>query len=98
VTSALEVKDAGKYEVWFDYASDDAWAGNTITLSAEDAGHSDTLAAKVATTKTFNDFQQTKFGELELPAGQARVTLRAGGEIKGRLIDLRSVRLVPVKQ
>ncbi|MEX2213798.1 MAG: PVC-type heme-binding CxxCH protein [Phycisphaeraceae bacterium] len=95
----IKVKDAGKYEVWFDYACDDAWKGNTITLSAEDdAGQSDTLSAKVATTKTFNDFQQTKFGELELPSGQVRVTLRTEGEIKGRLMDLRSVRLVAVKK
>jgi len=89
----------GKYEVWLDYASDKIWTKNTATISAEsDEGHAATLVAKIESTGTFNDYQQVKVGVIELAGGPQRLIIRPLAPLTGKLMDLRGVRLEPVKQ
>ena len=91
------MRAGAKYEVWFDYACDDQWKGNTIVVSAEnDSGDSSTFTARLPTTRTLDDYQQTKLGVLELTPGKHRLVLRSAGPITGRLMDLRGIRLAPV--
>jgi putative membrane-bound dehydrogenase-like protein len=88
----VEVKQAGKYSVWFDWAMVPGSAGNTFVL---DAG-SEKLTGKVVSTGNWDNYQQAKVGMLPLSAGQVRITLRPHGKVNGALIDLRSIKLVPI--
>ena len=55
------------------------------------------LVGKVAGTGTWDRYQQVQVGTLALEAGERTVTMRSDGNINGALIDLRGIRLVPVK-
>jgi hypothetical protein len=89
----VAVPAAGRYEVWLDYACDNGSSGNTFTLQAGRAQ----LTGKVAGTGKWDAYKQVQVGTLALEAGERTVTLRSEGPIKGALIDLRGIRLVPVK-
>jgi putative membrane-bound dehydrogenase-like protein len=88
---SLEVTKAGKYIVSLDYACDDGSAGNTYVL--EMGGHR--LTGKVAGTGTWDAYRRATVGEVTLSAGRHQAVFRAEGKIRGALIDLREVRLVP---
>jgi putative membrane-bound dehydrogenase-like protein len=89
----LEVAKPGRYAVWLDYACDAAAAGNRFVLEAGE----ELLTASVASTGSWDVYKQTRAGEVTLPAGQQRLTMRSRGPIRGALLDLRSLRLVPEK-
>lgn len=92
------VTTAGKYEVWLDYASDKTWMNNEAILTLEnEAIELISLRFRIAATGTFNDYQQTKVGTIEVTSGRQRAMLRAADKITSKLIELRSIRLVPVK-
>jgi hypothetical protein len=55
------------------------------------------LAGKVAGTGTWDDYRRLAIGRLELRAGPQTLTFQAEGQIRNSLIDLRALRLVPVK-
>ena len=59
----------------------------------EAAGQS--IKAKVVGTSTWENYQTAILGELELPVGEHRLTVRATDSLKNHLMDLREVRLVP---
>ena len=82
---------AGKYEVWFDYASEDATAGNTFVVQAGTSR----LTGRVQGTKNWDTYRRVKVGEIDLGAGRQRITVRPGGKVEGALLDLRSIELVP---
>jgi hypothetical protein len=42
-------------------------------------------------------YKQVQVGTLALEEGERTVTMRSDGDIKGALIDLKGIRLVPVK-
>ena len=86
----VEVPQAGKYAVWFDYACDNGTAGNVFLLQAG----ADKLTGKVAGTGTWDNYRQARVGEIMLLAGRQQIILRAGGPIGGELIDLRVIQLV----
>src|SRR5262249_23654177 len=88
----VAVPKAGRYEVWLDSSGDNGAAGNTFVLQSGVAK----LAGKVAGTGTWDKYQQARVGTLALEAGERTVTMRSDGKINGALIDLRSIRLVPV--
>jgi putative heme-binding domain-containing protein len=89
----VEVPRAGRYAVWLDHACDPSSAGNRFVLEADEV----LLKAKAESTGSWDVYKQTRFGEVKLPAGRVRLTMRAEGRIRGALPDLRAVRLAPVK-
>jgi putative membrane-bound dehydrogenase-like protein len=95
----IEGAKAGKYEVWLDYAADDKWKGNFFSIDFEYAsGDIFNLREPVPTTGTQDDYKQTKVGVVTLTTGAIRVVMRPGAPITGELMDLRGVRLSPVKE
>jgi putative membrane-bound dehydrogenase-like protein len=89
---AVEVTRPGRYAVWFDYACENGAAGNAYELRGGDSR----LTGKVAGTGTWDDYKQERIGEVTLASGRQQVVLRGVGKIKGALIDLKGIRLVPV--
>jgi putative heme-binding domain-containing protein len=89
----VAVPKAGRYEVWLEYACDNSSAGNNFLIEAGRAK----LTGKVAGTRTWDVYRQVQVGTLLLEAGERTVGLRADGTIKGALIDLRAIRLVPAQ-
>lgn len=88
----VEVPRAGKYAVWFDWACQNSNAGNSFVLQAGEQR----LTGKVQGTGTWDNYRQAQVGELQLAAGRQRVLLRSAGPIRGAMIDLRSIKLVPM--
>ena len=89
----VDVAKAGRYVVWLDYACTDGSAGDTFQLQAGEQR----LTGKIAGTGSWDDYRQTKVGEIELPAGRQRLVFRSFGKIEhGALIDLKSVKLARV--
>jgi len=41
--------------------------------------------------------ERVQVGEIELSAGNVRLTFRPAGPVRGALLDLKEVRLIPVK-
>jgi putative membrane-bound dehydrogenase-like protein len=89
----VAVPKAGRYEVLLDYACDNGSAGNTFVIQSGGAK----LGGKVAGTGSWDRYQQVSVGTLALEAGERTVTMRPDGKINGALIDLRGIRLAPVK-
>ena len=88
----LEVPKAGRYAVWLEWACDGGAAGNTFVLQADE----DRLRGKVASTGSWDTYRKARVGVLRLQAGRQQVLLRPEGTIKGALIDLKALRLVPL--
>jgi putative membrane-bound dehydrogenase-like protein len=82
---------AGEYEVWIDYACPADAAGNAIVVEADGSQ----AAGRVAATGGWDDFKEAKVGVLRLSAGEQKITARALPPLKGFLLDLRGMRLVP---
>jgi putative heme-binding domain-containing protein len=91
-TWSVEVTKAGKYAVWLDWACDPGAAGKAFLLESGP----NRLTGKVAATGNWDTYRQAKVGEIVLPAGRQRVTFRSAGRIFTPLIDLKSVKLVPL--
>ncbi|MFL5240768.1 MAG: PVC-type heme-binding CxxCH protein [Gemmataceae bacterium] len=89
---SVKVAKAGKYAVWLDWACDDASAGKKFLLQAGP----NQLTGAVASTGNWDTYRQAKVGEILLPAGQQRLTFRSAERIFNALIDLKSIKLVPV--
>jgi putative membrane-bound dehydrogenase-like protein len=91
----VAVEKAGTYDVWLDWACADAVAGNAYVLE----GGKRPLRGKVAGTGGWDRYRQQKIGTVTLAAGSRRLTLRpAGGRLRGALLDLRGLHLVPPGQ
>ncbi|WP_417748382.1 PVC-type heme-binding CxxCH protein [Rosistilla oblonga] len=89
----LEVAAAGSYEVWLDYACADGTAGNRFQFRCGN----ETLTGTVASTGSWDDYQQVKIGVIELPASTLTASLQATEELKKWLMDLRAITLKPVQ-
>lgn len=92
-TWTIEVPKAGNYQVTLDFACDDGAAGGEVTISI--AGK--TLGGRVEGTGTWDVYRSKGVGVIELPAGATELTIRSAGPIKSALIDLRGIRITPVK-
>ncbi len=88
---------AGKYAVSLDYSCPENTAGTPLTLSAEPASGEPLAFAVKATGKDWNTYKTVDIGVVTLPAGKAKLTLRAGEKPKEGVANIRSIRLVPVK-
>jgi putative heme-binding domain-containing protein len=85
---------AGEYKVSLDFACDASAAGNTLVLSV--AGQK--LTFKVPSTGSWDTYQGKEIGSVKLGKGPAELTIASEGAIQGALIDLRSVRVQPMKK
>jgi putative membrane-bound dehydrogenase-like protein len=90
---SVQVARAGKFAVWLDFACAAEAAGNIFVLEAG----VERLTGKVPSTGSWDTYRQRKVGEIRLEAGRQKVVMRAAGKVKGALIDLRGMNLVPVK-
>jgi putative membrane-bound dehydrogenase-like protein len=89
----VAVPAACRYEVWLDYACDNSSAGNTFVIESGRAR----LTGKVVSTGKWGVYRSVQIGTLGLETGERTVTMRSEGPVKGALIDLRGMRLVPIK-
>jgi len=90
-TWTIQLDGANKYGVFLEYACDDRAAGNTVLIESADKP----LRVRVGGTGKWSYYQQKGVGELTLPAGTSSVVLRSDGSIRGALLDLRTIQLVP---
>jgi hypothetical protein len=90
----LDVPTAGEYSVNIDYASADAAAGDSYVL--EVAGQR--ISAVAEATGTWDNYRGRNIGTVKLPVGITELVVRPSGPIRSALMDLRSIRLVPVKK
>ncbi len=89
---SVEVEQSGKYAVWLDWACDERSAGNTFVLRAG----TERLTGKVESTGNWDTYRQAKIGVISLQKGRHELTFRSAGRIKGAMIDLKSIKLVPI--
>jgi putative membrane-bound dehydrogenase-like protein len=85
----------GKFDVWLDWACEVDSAGNSFVLECGDQR----LSGIVESTITWANYLQKKLGTFQLHSGVQRFTMRPGSEeLKGALLDLRAIYLVPEGQ
>jgi putative heme-binding domain-containing protein len=82
---------AARFDVYLDYACASDSAGNAFALDGGDPP----LRGTVGGTGGWDRYRTVKVGTLSLPAGASRVTVRPDGPVRGALMDLRTVYLVP---
>lgn len=80
------------FDVYLDYACDPGSAGNPFAID----GVEPALRGTIASTGGWNQYQLVKLGTVKLPAGAGRITFRPDGPLRGALLDLRTLYLVPV--
>jgi putative membrane-bound dehydrogenase-like protein len=79
------------YDVWLDWACPNDRQNNQYLFQT--AGQ--TCLGSVDGTGTWDDYRQKKIGEITLPSGTHRATFRAAKTVKGFLLDLHELRLIP---
>ena len=89
----LDVATAGEYRVTLDYACANEAAGNRFVLSVG----TQSLGGVVESSGSWDNYRNQTVGVVKLRAGTSELLVRSDGPPKGALIDLRSIRLVPVK-
>ncbi len=89
----LELPQGATFDVWIEYACDDAVAGNAFVLGA--AGQE--LSGKVAGTGSWDHYRRVRVGTLTLPAGRHELTMRSQSAVRGALIDLKEIQLLPAR-
>jgi putative membrane-bound dehydrogenase-like protein len=90
----LDVPTGGEYSVNIDYACADAAAGDSYVL--EVAGQR--ISATAEGTGGWENYRGKNIGTVKLPVGPTELVVRPNGPIRSALMDLRSIRLVPVKK
>ncbi|HEX8916693.1 MAG TPA: PVC-type heme-binding CxxCH protein [Humisphaera sp.] len=94
---AVQPARAGTYDVYLDYACERPNHGNTVAVQVGSGQAADAKVSwKVEPTENWDAYRRVEVGRLKLDAGRQRVTVRSDGAIKGALLDLRGVELVPV--
>jgi putative membrane-bound dehydrogenase-like protein len=83
---------AAEFDVYLDYACANETAGRPFALE----GAEPTLRGRVAGTGGWDRYALVKLGTVKLPAGTGRLTFRPDAVIRGALLDLRTLYLVPV--
>ena len=82
-----------EFDVYLDYACADDTAGNRFALD----GGEPVIRGNVAGTGGWDRYALAKLGTVKLAAGPGRLTFRPDSSpVKGALLDLRTVYLVPV--
>ncbi len=89
----IDVAKPGKYAVEFHWSCDISVGGNPWIL--ETAGGK--TAGKIESTGNWETFIQKKVGEITLTTGKQSITLRSDRRPQGALMDLKSIRLIPME-
>lgn len=89
----FSTKTAVNFDVVIDYSCLDIYANNRFVLAIDDQQISGTAAG----TGTWENYQQVVVGQIRLEPGDHRLVFRATDELKGCLVDLRSVILRPAR-
>ncbi len=90
----VEVKEKGKFDVYLDWSVSDNEAGKPFVLEA--GGQK--INGKIGKTGSWFTYRTEKIGRVRLSTGSQKVVFRPGSESpKGALLDLRSLKLVPLK-
>lgn len=86
---------AGEFDVYIDFACDDTSAGNPIAFD----GGEPIIRSKVIGTGGWANYRLMRLGTFKLPAGESKLVMRPDADaVKGAIIDLRTVLLVPKGQ
>jgi len=88
----IETFEPGRYRVELDFACAKGDAGNAFQVVVG----SSRLTGRVASTGTWDVYKRTTVGEIQLHGDVEDVVIRSVGALRGALIDLRTVRLIPV--
>ncbi|MCI0705590.1 MAG: c-type cytochrome [Planctomycetia bacterium] len=88
----VRLEKAAEFDVYLDYACANDSAGNLFAID----GVMPVIRGKVAGTGGWDKYKLVKLGTVKLPAGVGRITFRPDGSVKGALLDLRTLYLVPV--
>lgn len=88
----FEIHEAGTYKLVLDYACEPD-LGNACQLEVDDK----VLSGQVKSTGSWDRYRDWQLGQLALPAGKHTLVFRAAGPIKGALLDLRTIRVAPVR-
>jgi len=84
----------GRFTVKLEYACDPKVAGNAFTLMIGE----ERITGDVASTGNWDTYRRIRLGDLTLPAGKLRVSLRSTGAISGALMDFSYIDLSPAKK
>ena len=87
----IDVRRPGRYSVHWTYACEPSSAGSRIQVEA--AGKS--FAHRVEQTTGWDDYQTRPLGEVDLPAGQVRITVKPAARPLPALADVQSIVLSP---
>jgi hypothetical protein len=89
----IEAARPGKYIVEFDWACDASVAGNGWQLETPSVN----LTGKIEATGDWNTYRKARVGEITLAAGKQRVVMRPQRKPQGAMVDLRAIKLVPIR-
>lgn len=90
----IEGINKGKYEVYLEWSVSDEEAGKPFILQAGNQQ----LKGKVGRTGSWETFKIERIGTIQLAAGRQKIIFKPATAFeKGALLDLREVKLVPVK-
>lgn len=90
----VEVAKAGLYEVSLEWSVDDKEAGKPFVLEAGNQK----LKGVVDKSGSWETFKKKNIGKIQLSAGKQTIAFRPDAGVgKGALLDLREVKLAPVK-
>ncbi|MGZ5135772.1 MAG: hypothetical protein ACXWCG_11500, partial [Flavitalea sp.] len=90
----IEGMKKGKYDVYLEWSVSDEEAGKPFVLKAGNQQ----LKGKVGQTGSWEKFKSEKIGTIQLGAGRQKLIFRPATAFeKGALLDLREIKLVPIK-
>jgi putative membrane-bound dehydrogenase-like protein len=88
----IGLPNGGRFDVWIDWACAKESAGNVLRIDCGQA----TLTHRVESTGSWDTYRSKKIGTLTLPEGAQRLRVRPQAAVSGALINLKSLRLLPV--
>ncbi|MBH57199.1 MAG: dehydrogenase [Planctomycetaceae bacterium] len=92
-TWTVNIEKAGEYEVFLDWAAPEDVAGNKYELTAGEAQ----ITGTVKGTDSWDNYHQLKIGTVSLTRGSTQLMFSSSGAIRGFLLDLRGITLVPTE-
>ncbi|MEO8763513.1 MAG: neutral/alkaline non-lysosomal ceramidase N-terminal domain-containing protein [Ginsengibacter sp.] len=91
----VNVEKAGKYEVYITYAVSDDEAGKSFAFESG----SKKIKGKVVKTGSWFTYARKKIGVINLSAGTQKMVFKSNSaSVKGAMLDLAEVTLIPVKK
>jgi len=88
---SLRAAKAGRYDVWLDWAAQGGGKENQLQLDCGEAR----LSASVPHTASWDEYHQKKIGQIVLSAGEHRLGVHGQPPLRGAMMDLREICLVP---